>query len=88
MAQMNRTFDGKQERKTIFRAGQPRYMCEVQGCQEPARYRASWLQGIVVKLVCAAHKTEVEGKLFEELGPSKFGRTRDLTYADPLSLLG
>ncbi len=63
-------------------------MCEVQGCQEPARYRASWLQGIIVKLVCAAHKTEVEGKLFEELGPSKFGGTRDLTYADPLSLLG
>lgn len=46
--------------------------CEVQQCANPAKYRASWAQGIVVKLVCTAHMQEVEGKLFEEIGPSKF----------------
>jgi hypothetical protein len=50
--------------------------CEVQGCGSPARYRASWAQGVVMKLVCPAHKTEVEGKLFEELGSSVFGNKR------------
>jgi hypothetical protein len=47
--------------------------CEVQNCQSPAKYRASWAGGIIVRLLCAAHKTEAEGKLLEEL---KFGRTR------------
>jgi hypothetical protein len=51
-------------------------MCEVQRCQNPAKYRASWAQGIVVKLVCTSHKAEVEGKLFEELVPTIFGSTR------------
>jgi hypothetical protein len=47
--------------------------CEVLGCTKPAKHRASWAQGVVVKLVCTAHKAEVEGKLFQELGPSTFG---------------
>jgi hypothetical protein len=51
-------------------------ICEVQRCQNPAKYRASWAQGVIVKLVCTAHKAEVEGKLFEEVGPSKFGTIR------------
>jgi hypothetical protein len=50
--------------------------CEVLGCVNPAKYRASWAQGIIVKLICTAHKGEVEGKLFAELSPSMFGGTR------------
>jgi hypothetical protein len=48
-------------------------ICEVQSCQNPAKYRASWAQGIVVKLICPAHKADVEGKLFEEVATSSFG---------------
>jgi hypothetical protein len=51
-------------------------LCDMQNCQNPAKYRASWAQGIVVKLVCAAHKADVEGKLFEEVGASTFLDTR------------
>jgi hypothetical protein len=47
--------------------------CDVQGCGNPARYRASWAQGVVMKLVCPAHRTAVEGKLFEDLGSAVFG---------------
>jgi hypothetical protein len=50
--------------------------CDVAGCSKPARYRASWAQGVVMKLVCVAHREEVEGKLFEELGSSVFGNKR------------
>jgi hypothetical protein len=50
--------------------------CEVLGCSNAAKYRASWAQGIIVKLICTAHKGEVEGKLFAELSPSMFGGTR------------
>lgn len=46
--------------------------CEVQGCAHPAKYRASWAQGVIVKLMCTAHRTEVEGKLYSELSPSMF----------------
>ncbi len=53
--------------------------CEVQGCGSPARYRASWAQGVVMKLVCVAHRTAVEGKLFEELGSSVFGNKRHIS---------
>ena len=49
--------------------------CQVQGCSNPAKYRASWAQGVVVKLVCPTHKEGVEGKLFEELGPTMFVST-------------
>jgi hypothetical protein len=51
-------------------------ICEVQGCSNPAKYRASWAQGIVIKLVCTTHKAEVEGKLFGELSPSTFRSKR------------
>ncbi len=51
-------------------------VCEIQGCSNPAKHRASWAQGVVVKLVCAGHKTEIEGKPFEELGRSMFKTTR------------
>jgi hypothetical protein len=47
-------------------------ICEVRGCSTPARYRASWAQGIIVKLICTPHKAEVEGKLFAELSPAIF----------------
>jgi hypothetical protein len=50
--------------------------CEAVGCSQPAKYRANWAQGIIVKLVCTTHKAEVEGKLFEEVSLSKFGNTR------------
>ena len=46
--------------------------CEVQRCLNPAKHRANWAQGIIVKLVCATHKAEVEGKLFAELSPTMF----------------
>ena len=51
-------------------------VCEVRGCLNPAKYRASYAQGIITKLVCANHKEEVEGKLFEELSPSTFKKKR------------
>jgi hypothetical protein len=51
-------------------------ICEVLGCSSPAKYRASWVQGIVIKLVCTTHKAEVEGKLFGELSPSTFRSKR------------
>ena len=50
--------------------------CEVLGCSHPAKYRASWAQGVIVKLMCPSHKAEVEGKLFSELSPTIFGGKR------------
>jgi hypothetical protein len=50
--------------------------CQVLGCLRPAKYRASWAQGVIVKLMCTAHKAEVEGKLFSELSPAIFGGRR------------
>ena len=50
-------------------------VCEVQRCVSPAKYRATWAQGIIVKLMCPTHKLEVEGKLFEELGRPKGTRS-------------
>jgi hypothetical protein len=47
--------------------------CEALSCSNPAKYRATWAQGVIVKLVCTTHKAEVEGKLFEALSPSTFG---------------
>ena len=46
--------------------------CQVRGCSLPAKYRASWAQGVIVKLMCTTHRTEVEGKLFSELNPAMF----------------
>ena len=51
-------------------------ICEVLGCSNPAKYCASWAQGIIIKLMCSTHKAEVEGKLFAELGPATFKRKR------------
>ena len=51
-------------------------ICEVVGCSNPAKYRGSWAQGIVIRLVCTTHNADVEGKLFEELSPSIFGSKR------------
>lgn len=50
--------------------------CEVLECSSPAKYRASWAQGVIIRLVCTTHKSEVEGKLFGELSPATFGRKR------------
>ena len=47
-------------------------ICEVLGWSQPAKYRASWAQGVIVKLMCTPHKAEVEGKLFSELSPTIF----------------
>jgi hypothetical protein len=51
-------------------------ICQALGCSHPAKYRASWAQGVIVKLMCATHKAEVEGKLFSELSPAIFGGRR------------
>jgi len=47
--------------------------CEVQRCPNPAKFRASWAQGTVVKLVCTVHRPEMEGKAFQEVGTAAFG---------------
>jgi hypothetical protein len=47
-------------------------ICEVLGCSNAAKYRASWAQGIIIKLMCSTHKAEVDGKLFSELSPAMF----------------
>jgi hypothetical protein len=51
-------------------------ICEVRGSSQPAKYRGSWAQGVIVKLMCATHKADVEGKLFSELSPTIFGGKR------------
>ena len=51
-------------------------ICDVLGCSNPAKCRASWAGGIVVKLMCPTHKAEVEGKLFAELSPATFKAKR------------
>ena len=51
-------------------------VCEVLGCSNAAKYRASWAQGVIVKLMCTTHKAEVEGRLFAELSPAMFGGKR------------
>ena len=51
-------------------------ICEVVGCSNSAKFRATWAQGVVTKLVCTTHKPMIEGKLFEELVPSTFRSTR------------
>jgi hypothetical protein len=51
-------------------------LCEVLDCSAPAKFRASWVQGVIIRLVCTTHKAAVEGKLFGELSPSTFGNKR------------
>ena len=50
-------------------------ICEVLDCSSPAKYRVSWAQGVIIRLVCPTHKAQVEGNPFEELLPT-FGRKR------------
>jgi len=47
-------------------------ICEILGCTQRAKYRASWAEGIIVKLICPSHKADVEGRLFAELSPATF----------------
>jgi hypothetical protein len=42
-------------------------LCEVLNCASPASYRASWAQGVIIKILCNSHKAEIEGKPFGEL---------------------
>ena len=51
-------------------------ICEVLDCSSPAKYRASWVQGVIIRLVCTTHKAEVEGRSFADLSPSKFAKKR------------
>jgi hypothetical protein len=50
--------------------------CEVLNCSTRAGYRASWAQGVIIRLLCPTHKAEVEGKSLAELGPSTFAKKR------------
>jgi hypothetical protein len=59
-------------------------ICEVLGCSHPAKYRASWAQGVIVKLMCITHKAEVEGKLFSELSPNLFRGKEERTSGQGL----
>lgn len=51
-------------------------MCEVVDCSSPAGFRASWAQGVIIRLLCPTHKTELEGEVFDDLSPTIFGRKR------------
>jgi hypothetical protein len=51
-------------------------ICEIVGCANPAKYRATWSQGVVTRIVCVAHKPTIEGKRFDELSSSTFESTR------------
>jgi hypothetical protein len=51
-------------------------VCDVVDCSKPASYRASWAQGVVIRLVCTTHKKEIESKLIEQLSPSTFAKKR------------
>jgi hypothetical protein len=50
--------------------------CEVLSCSNPAKFRASWAKGIIIKLVCVAHRSDVEEKVFSDLSPSTFGGSK------------
>ena len=51
-------------------------ICEVLQCANPAKYRASWAKGVAIRLVCIAHKDEIEGKEFAAEGTPQFGKRR------------
>lgn len=51
--------------------------CQVQGCQSPAKFRANWDEGIIMKLVCARHREEVDGKAYGDVDQPKFLAGRD-----------
>ncbi len=47
-------------------------VCEFSDCSHRAEYRASWAQGVIIIIVCATHKTQLDGHPFEDLSPSTF----------------
>lgn len=49
-------------------------VCEVLDCSSRAAFRASWAQGVIIKLLCPAHKAKLQGELFQELNPALFRR--------------
>ena len=51
-------------------------VCEFLDCSDRAEYRASWVQGVIIRIVCSAHKTQLDGKPFEDLNPSTFKKRR------------
>ena len=51
-------------------------VCEFLNCSNRAEYRASWAQGVIIRIVCSAHKTQLDGKIFEDLSPSTFKKNR------------
>jgi hypothetical protein len=51
-------------------------VCEFLNCSSRAEYRASWAQGIIIRIVCSAHKPQLDGKLFQDLSPSTFKQRR------------
>jgi hypothetical protein len=51
-------------------------VCEFLNCSSRADYRASWAQGVIIRIVCSAHKAELEGKPFEHLNPGTFRARR------------
>lgn len=51
-------------------------VCDFLNCSSRAAYRASWVQGVIIRIVCSAHKTQLEGEVFEDLSPSTFKKTR------------
>jgi len=44
--------------------------CEVQECQNPAKYRVIWVKSRASKLVCESHKKDVDGKPFSDVSDS------------------
>jgi hypothetical protein len=42
-------------------------VCEVVDCTSVATYRASWAQGVIIRLLCATHKSELEGTSFGDV---------------------
>ena len=51
-------------------------VCEFLDCSHRAEYRASWAQGIIIRIVCSAHKAQLDGQPFEDLGRSTFKKRR------------
>ena len=51
-------------------------VCEFLNCSNRAEYRASWVQGVIIRIVCSAHKTELDGKPFDDLSLSTFKKRR------------
>ena len=44
-------------------------ICEVLGCSNAAKYRASWAQGVIIKLVCPTQKRGSTESFSKNWGP-------------------